>query len=246
MGLSTQLNMPTAAPPAGQSPAPMNVFARFLGIITSPRSTFESVVAHPKVLGMVLLVCALSALALGVFFSTPTGQDAWVDAATNSSFGGQMNDQQFEAMQKMAKFAGPLAIGQAIVGTPILMLIVSGILFAIFNALAGGNATFKQLFAVVAHSWPVLVVSQLFTLPVSYMRGTLASATSVGVLLPMLDENSFAGRLLGMIDLFWIWALVALAIGLAVLYRRKTQPIALSLLGVYAVIIIVIAAVRSS
>jgi hypothetical protein len=246
MDLSTQLNMPTAAPPAGQSPAPMNVFARFFGIITSPRATFESVVAHPKALGMLLLVCALSAIAFGVFFSTTTGQDAWVDAATSSSFGGQMNDQQFEAMQKMARFAGPLAIGQALIGTPIMMLIVAGILFAIFNAVAGGNATFKQVFAVVVHSWPVLVISQLFTLPVSYMRGTLASATSLGVLLPMLDETSFAGRLLGMIDLFWIWALITLAIGLAVLYRRKTQPIALSLLGLYVVIAVVIAAVRSS
>ena len=38
-----------------------------------------------------------------------------------------------------------------------------------------------------------------------------------------------------MIDLFLIWWLLVLAIGLAVLYRRKTQPIALALYGVYAV-----------
>jgi hypothetical protein len=224
----------------------MNVFGRFIGILTSPRSTFENVVAHPKPLGMLILVCALSALAFGVFFSTQTGQDAWVDAATSSSFSADMNDQQYAAMQKMAKYAGYFAIGQAIVGTPIMMLICAGILFAIFNAAMGGNATFKQVFAVVAHSWPVLVVSQFFTLPVSYARGTLSSATSLGVLLPMLDEKSFAGRLLGTIDLFWIWALITLSIGLAVLYRRKTQPIALSLFAVYAVIAILIAVVKSS
>ena len=48
-----------------------------------------------------------------------------------------------------------------------------------------------------------------------------------------------------MTDLFVIWYLLVLAIGLAVLYRRKTQPIALALYGVYAAGVVVIAAIRS-
>ena len=60
----------------------------------------------------------------------------------------------------------------------------------------------------------------------------------------MLDENSFAARVLGMIDLFWIWYVIVLAIGLAVLYKRRTQPIAIGLLAVYAVIAVCIALIR--
>ena len=45
----------------------------------------------------------------------------------------------------------------------------------------------------------------------------------------MLPEQSFIGNLLGAIDIFLIWYVVVLAIGLAVLYRRRTQPIAISL-----------------
>jgi uncharacterized membrane-anchored protein len=48
-----------------------------------------------------------------------------------------------------------------------------------------------------------------------------------------------------MVDLFIIWWLVALAIGLGVLYRRRTQPIAIALLAVYACIALVVAAVMS-
>jgi hypothetical protein len=73
----------------------------------------------------------------------------------------------------------------------------------------------------------------------------MASATNLAVLLPMLDEKSFIGRLFGMIDLFWIWWLIVLAIGLGVLYKRRTQPIAFALFGVYAVCIVAIAAVMS-
>jgi len=46
-----------------------------------------------------------------------------------------------------------------------------------------------------------------------------------------------------MIDLFIIWWLIALAIGLGVLYKRRTAPIAVSLLGVYVFIVAIIAAV---
>jgi hypothetical protein len=61
----------------------------------------------------------------------------------------------------------------------------------------------------------------------------------------MLDDQSFAGRLAGMLDIFIIWWLLVLAIGLAVLYRRRTQPIFMTLFGIYAVIIIAIAAIMS-
>ena len=45
-----------------------------------------------------------------------------------------------------------------------------------------------------------------------------------------------AARFLGMIDLFIVWWLIVLGIGLAVLYRRRTQPIVVGLLTVYLVI----------
>ena len=46
-----------------------------------------------------------------------------------------------------------------------------------------------------------------------------------------------------MIDLFIVWNLVVSAIGLGVLYRRKTGPIFWSLMGVYVVIVLAIAGV---
>ena len=48
-----------------------------------------------------------------------------------------------------------------------------------------------------------------------------------------------------MIDLFVVWWVIVLAIGLGVLYRRRTQPIAMTLFGVYAVIAIGAAVIMS-
>jgi hypothetical protein len=51
---------------------------------------------------------------------------------------------------------------------------------------------------------------------------------------------------MGSIDLFRIWWIVSLAIGFGVLYKRRTGPIAVSLLAVYIIIVLVIAGVRTA
>jgi Yip1-like protein len=109
----------------------------------------------------------------------------------------------------------------------------------------GGEASFKQVLAVVVSAGAVSALGTVFTGPLNYFRGAVGSATNLRVLLPMVDEKSFVGRLLGMADLFVIWWLVVLAIGIAVLYRRRTQPIAIALLGLYAVIALAVAAFMS-
>jgi hypothetical protein len=229
----------------GTEAAPKSLIARFVGVIVSPAETFRSVVAHPHWLGMLVLVCVGMAALVGGYLSTRVGQQAWLDAATTNPFSGPVSAEQHAAMEKVAPYAGYIAIAQMLLMTPLVLLAASGILFAVFNAALGGAATFKQLFSVVVHSSAVSLVGQLYTMPINYARGTLSSATNLGVLLPMVDETSFFGRLAGMVDLFLLWWLLVLAIGLGVLYRRRTQPIALSLLAIYAVIAVVIAVVRS-
>lgn len=228
----------------GASPAPKSLVARVIGIITSPRATYEAVVAHPKWFGMLALCAVGLGVLIGGFLMTKVGQDAWLDAALNSPFSGQVSDQQIQAMEKMAPYVGYGTVVYMLVLIPVFMVILSGILYAVFNAAMGGNATFKQVFTVVVHAGPIGLLSQLFTVPLNYFRGTMTSATTLAVLLPMLPDKSFAGRLLGMIDLFLIWQLIVLSIGLAVLYRRRTQPIATALLVVYFIIAVIVAFVR--
>ena len=71
------------------------------------------------------------------------------------------------------------------------------------------------------------------------------SPARLSVLLPMLPDESFLTYLLGAIDLVWVWALINLSIGLAVLYKRKTGPLATTLLSIYGVVALIIATARS-
>jgi len=127
---------------------------------------------------------------------------------------------------------------------PIMTFIFAGIYFGVFNAMLGGDATYKQVLAVTTHAGAINVVQTLFVLPLNYVRESAASATNLGVFVQsFLDETNFVARVLGMIDMFIVWNLIVTAIGLGVLYRRKTGPIFWSLMGVYVVIVLVIAGV---
>ena len=125
---------------------------------------------------------------------------------------------------------------------PIVSFAIAGILLGIFNALLGGNASHKQVLAILAHGGAVQLLQAAFTLPLNYLRESMSGATNLGVFAqPFLDDTSFAARFLGMIDLFIIWGLIVTAIGLAVLFKRQTTPIFWSLMGVYILIAIGIA-----
>ena len=232
---------------AGAAAPPKSLVARFIGIVTSPRETFESVVAHPRWFGMLALTVAIIAIFTAAPMMTEAGKQAALDAQVSQmeSFGFQVGDEQYARMQKGMEIAPYTTAGGIVVVSPIMTLIIAGILFAVFNAALAGDGTFKQLFAVLVHAGVISALSAMFTGPLNLARGAVGSATNLAVLLPMIDEASFLGRLLGTIDLFFVWFLIVLAVGLGVLYRRRTQPIAIGLFGVYAVFAVVIALVRS-
>ena len=240
--------MTTPPTATGAAPGPKTLVARFIGVLTSPRDTFVSVAAHPKWLGMLAVTTLIVALFSALPLTTEAGRQATIDQQVDAmkGMGFEVNDEMYDAMQKRSG-SMPYTTGISIlVVAPIMAVIFSGILFAIFNAAMGGEASFKQVFAVLVHAGVITAISTAFSGVLHYFRpGAAGSVANLGALLPMLPEHSFAANLLGMIDLFLIWHLIVLAIGLAVLYRRKTQPIAISLLSFYAVIAIAVALFKS-
>jgi hypothetical protein len=239
----------TQSPTAESSTAPAKSLpARFVGILFAPRATYAAVAANPRWFGIFITVVLVSAAASVALLSTEIGRNAVVDQqiASRESFGRPLTQPQIEQIEKMAPYFAYFAPVFQLLGLGIGGLVIAGLTFAVFNALLGGDATFKQVFAVVAHSGTVLAVLSLFTTPLAYARESLSSATNLGVFLPFLDDSSFLARLLGSIDLIFIWWMLSLAIGLGVLYRKRTGPIATTMFAVYVAIGAIIAAIKTA
>ncbi len=235
----------TIAPPAGGPAAPQGVLARAFGVVTAPRATYAAVASRPRWLGILLIVVLVSGVASSVFLSTEVGQRALVDQyiSQTEAAGRHLTDAQVQQFERVAAYFKYFAMGLQVLTFGAGGVLIAGLAFGVFSAILGGDATFNQVFAIVAHSGVILALQALFTFPIAYARETLANPTSIAVFLPMLEDNTFLGRLIGSVDLFRLWWTVSLAIGFGVLYKRKTGPIAVVLLAIYAAIALVYATV---
>jgi hypothetical protein len=236
---------------ASQAPvpaAPKGLAARIIGVLTSPRATYADVAARPRWLGALAVVLLIGVAGTFLFLSTDIGRQAALDQQVRQmeAFGRAPTDAQYQRLEQMAAFARYLGAVSQLVFVPVMALVIAGIAFAIFNALLGGDATFKQVFAVVVHSGFIISLQQCFTLPLDYARETLSSPTNLAVFAPFLEESGFLAQMLGSIDLFLVWWAISLSIGLGVLYRTRTGPIAATMLVVYAAIAVVIAAAKTA
>ena len=237
----------TTAQTAHATSSGKGLVARLVGVVFSPRATFEDVAAHPRVLGALLVTLVLTVGVSSIFLTSEVGKQATLERQDRAmqSMGFRLSDAQYEQLrERMMGPTMPIFAGISIlVSIALFTVVIAGVLIAVFNAILGGNATFKQVYAVVVHSQFLAAAGTLFIYPLDYMKQSLSSPTSLAVFFPFLDEGTFFARFFGVIDLFYIWVIVNLAIGMGVLYRRRTAPIATSLLVGYAAIALCIAAV---
>jgi hypothetical protein len=226
------------------------LFARMVGVLLSPKEAYAAVVARPRWFGVIAVVMLVIAAAQLGFLSTPFGKDLMV---------GQILDQQVRAMERsgnavsdetyarmeaqMSRFVYVVPVAN-LVFIPLFLAAYAGLLTGWFTTLLGGAGTFRQVFAIMAHSSVIVAIQAVFTTALTFAAGRVAGA-NLAIFFPTLEETAFATRLLESIDLFLVWSTISTAIGLGVLYKKRTGPIATGLLTVYLVIALLIAYMRS-
>jgi hypothetical protein len=237
-----------SAPPSPDARAPKRLIARLIGVLIAPRATYRDVAERPRSLGVLLAVMAVLVGTSTAVLSTEVGKQALLDqqVRTLESFGRQVTEAQYRRFERMGPQVALINAGGQIAGVPLAVALVAGVMFGITKAVLGGGASYAQVFAIVAHSFVIQAVRAIVSAPLEYLEGTLASPTSVATLLPFLAEGSFDSRLLGSVDLFILWWLISVAIGVAELSRRRAAPIAAGLLVAYATIALVVAAIGAA
>ena len=230
------------AQPASQP----GLLARMVGVLTSPKSTFAAVAARPRWLGVMAITLVIGAACQYYIMSSPDMQDALFEQATRNP---NMSDQQVAGVERFISVLPYVIAGATLILGPLVSAVIAGILLLIFSTLMGGEARFKQVYAVMAHSGVVSSLSALLSAGLIMIgarpTGANPPGANLGIFVPMLEETSFVTQFLSAIDLVLVWWLVTLSIGLAVLYKRRTGGIAFTLLCIYVVFALVIGYARS-
>ena len=248
-----------------------SLFARVLGVLHSPRTTFDAVARAPRWFGVVALAFLVATASTAILLETEVGQLALLDQweRRTYAFGQSIDDGQYAALEEASRHGAAVAALSSLASGPLLTVGLSGLFFAIFQAgrpagrvagrvasrpdepvLAGRSAfadrpTYRQVLAVVAHAGVILALRQVIAAPITYTRESLASPTTLAVFFTMLDEASWPARVFGILDLFVIWWIVVLAIGMSVLYGRPARRLATMFVGTYVTLAVVLAVVMA-
>jgi hypothetical protein len=217
--------------------------AGIAGVVRKPSTTLADVAATPRWAGVLLLTTLVTFISSALLFKTEVGRLALVDQweRTAIAFGHRIDDAQYTRLETLSANGIGYAALSALVSGPILTVAVTLVLMLVARGILKSRASFRQLLAVAAYAGVILALRRVIAAPLNYASETLASPTTLVRVMSTLDETSPVARFLGVIDLFVLWWIVVLAIGVAGVGRRPARPLALAFTGAYVALALLLA-----
>jgi hypothetical protein len=219
---------------------------RIAGVLVHPRSTMAALLAAPSWLTAWAVVLLVWLVPAGWLLSTDVGRQALVDERVRQveAFGGRIDDAAYAALQQSPPLAAYFSSGgRLLLAPPVTVAVAAGL--ALLARLDGAILSAHAALAVSVHAAVVLALQQLVATPLHYLRESLTSPTNLAVFLPMLEDGTVGARLFGAVDLFGLWWIWLLAIGVAAATGRPARRYLTRLLVVYLAMAAGVAAVMA-
>ena len=194
----------------------LNELQRMVGMIVSPGQTLADIKERPRFFWMMLLLTAFATL---VTVITLPELIEYTRTMLNSQFVGDLTPEMIDSAVNMTSTG---AIVVVILGMPLACLIMAVVL-AVYNLLAGGMASFKQLFALAVYTHMPNIFAQIIsivTIKTMGYEGSLQVNTSPALLLGAENEG-FWFLFLSQFGLFSIWSFVLLVMGGAFMMKKN-------------------------
>jgi len=196
----------------GLEPAAMGFGDRVLSVFMAPREMARSLVRRPEWLRALVVV----AVVMAVTAMLVTRENAAFTRDMMSEAGRiELTEEQLARMSEVSTKA---YVSRAVGGffwTGFQALLYGLVLFLSVKAM-GARTRFKEVFAIAAYSGFIAALGAAVMAVVVKLTGTFPVETSLGVL---SGESYWSlGRVaLSNLEIFWVWQLVVLGLGLSVI-----------------------------
>jgi Yip1 domain len=189
---------------------------RVTGVLVHPRSTMAEVAKHPSIITTWAVVLLVAAVCGGLLLSTQVGRQALVDerVRVTEALGQRVDDAEYARLEAHPPVSIYLTSGGRLLLTPPITLgVAAGVM--LLGRMDGVKLSFLTALAIVVHATVVLALQQIIATPLHYVHESLTSPTTIAGLLQSFDEGSWPSRLLGSIDVFGLWWMWLVSLGLA-------------------------------
>jgi hypothetical protein len=111
--------------------------------------------------------------------------------------------------------------GSSLLSLPIRAAFMALIALLIGNFIFGGQSDYATVFALTAYAYFITIIELIVKIPLMLSKWTFEVYTGLG-LLGIGEPGGFVHTFLAGVDLFSIWRLILIAIGLGIIYRQGT------------------------
>ncbi|HDR8117314.1 TPA: DUF1282 family protein [Bacillus cereus] len=201
------------------------------GMITSPGLQFERMKTTEKVWGMFFLVALLQGLVGGL-----------------NSYVTYTSPEMIKMQKELGELAGKgsitseviYGIGSGFVGAMIGALFVSAI-YKVFMMFFGNDTSYKKLLTIVVYTNIILIIGGLINGIIALiLDGGATQYTSLG---PLFDQGSLAYGIGNTIELFYLWNLVLIWLGLQVTAGLSKVKAAIPIIVLFIIKAVFLAAI---
>jgi len=195
--------------------------SKIINIFFEPKRVFESLKIKPTWLIPFIIVILL---AIGSFYYTfPLIMDQQVQRIQEME---QIPEaRKLEIIEGMReKDSPPLwQLAMPPVFGLIVLVVVAGILYLVFNVLLGGDSTYRRVLSVYSYSGLVAIPSMIVKFPLIKIKGDLNVQTSLALLLSANAKDTFLYSVLSGFDIFSLWQVILVSMGMGVIYKYTTK-----------------------
>lgn len=207
----------------GPKPEDLDVTQKVIGIFTSPHKVFESIKEKPDWL-LPFILMAIVSLVVGYLVTDIAIEDQIARIEANPDISPERAEMIIEGIESGSTGARKYI---NLILSPVIILVVlflvSGILLFCGNVVLGGDSQYKKVLAVYAWSGLISVLAGIVKTPLILLTKTTNVATNLAVFFPFENQYSLGYRILSQVDVFTIWLVIVIAIGLSVIYRFRLQ-----------------------
>jgi hypothetical protein len=219
----------TASTPAPEPQPSISPFGRLIGVLFSPKATFEDIARKPSWLLPVILLAILGCVVAIGLNQKMNWREYVAQQIEKSPRAAQLSPEQKEQqISTGAKISPYITYIFGIPAPIIVVLLVAGIMLGAYNLLAGAGVTYRTALAIVAHAYVPVLLGNILFLVVLFLKapGTLdldnPVATNLAAFLPEGTPKwlEAAGK---NIDIFILWITLLIAVGFAAASPRKLK-----------------------
>jgi hypothetical protein len=234
---------------APEAPEKVNSFGRILGVLFSPKATFQSIARRPTWLVPVILLCLAECLVVGVY-GQRVGWRSMLEKqlANNSQFQQLPPQAQQERITSIMGYVSKIAYAEVIIGPFIAAFALAGIFWLIFNMGAGAKIGYGVSLAIVSFAFVPGILGSLIGVLILYLKDPSTVdlqhlvASNVGAFLSPDAPKALVAALRA-VDILIFWEMFLLALGFSAAAPKKlsTGSAFAWILGLWAVVVMCVA-----